>query len=56
MGGLYNPNRTTYIYMDTLKTKLQVNPSAVDRCAAQLTRHAVHYVEKLYLDCFASMG
>ena len=42
--------------MDTLKTKLQVNPSAADECAAQLTRHAVHYVEKFYLNRFASMG
>jgi hypothetical protein len=42
--------------MDTLKNKLKVTPSAADECAAQLTRHAVHYVEKFYLNRFASMG
>ena len=42
--------------MDTLKNKLKVTPSAAEECAAQLTRHAVHYVEKFYLNRFASMG
>lgn len=42
--------------MDTVKNKLKVIPSAAEECAAQLTRHAVHYVEKFYLNRFASMG
>ena len=42
--------------MDTLKDKLKVTPSAADECAAQLTRHAVHYFEKFLLNRFASIG
>ena len=42
--------------MDTLKQKLRVDTTAANECAAKLTRHAVHYVEKFYLHRFASMG
>ena len=33
---------------ETLKGPLQIRPHAANTCAAALTRHAVHYVERMY--------
>jgi ribonuclease HI len=42
--------------LDTLKNHLKVEAAAANACTSQLTRHAVHYVEKFYLHRFATMG
>jgi hypothetical protein len=42
--------------IDTLKNKLKVSPKAANECAAKLTQHAVHYVEKFYKNRFASLA
>ena len=48
--------RVVASFMDTLKNKLRVGAAPANECAAKLTQHAVHYVEKFYLHRFATMG
>ena len=41
---------------DTLKKHLGMGPAAVKECTTQLTRHAVHYVERFYKNRYATLG
>ena len=41
---------------ETLKGPLQISPHAANTCAAALTRHAVHYVERMYKNRYHPEG